>query len=49
MNAMRLRCVCEQMPHRERGAGGVVEIHRAQAGRPQVDQHERALHGDAAW
>ena len=44
MNATRLRCCVEQMPHGERGARGVVEIHRAHAGRPQVDQHERALH-----
>ncbi|NYH18071.1 hypothetical protein GGD41_005299 [Paraburkholderia bryophila] len=41
-----LALLVEQMPHGEGGAGGVVEIHRAQARRPQIDQHERALHRD---
>jgi hypothetical protein len=34
------------MMHGERGARGVVDVHRAQALRPQVDQHERALQRD---
>ena len=45
MNAIRLRTERKQMLHGERGAARVVDVHRAETRRAQIDQYDRAVHG----